>query len=42
MPKKDEKSQSLSEKCRIALEKRYGFEIPLPNYISKTTRGNRR
>jgi hypothetical protein len=27
--------QTLSEKCRIALEKSYGFKIPLPKSIGK-------
>ena len=41
MPKDDEECQSLSERCKAALEKRYGFEIPLPDCLSKKAPGKR-
>jgi hypothetical protein len=28
--------QNLSEKCRVALEKSYGFKIPVPKSIGKS------
>jgi hypothetical protein len=33
--------ESLSERCRVALERRYGFEIPTPNCMSKKAHRNR-
>jgi hypothetical protein len=30
--------QLLSEKCRIALEKSYGFKVPLPKSLAKSAK----
>ena len=33
--------ESLSERCRVALEGRYGFEVSVPNCMSKKAHDDR-